>query len=148
MPKCLFYWVRDLPCTLSQQWGKHTDTHTNINVYIHNNHTESHNKTWCQNRCLLWMALASSNTVRSLGVNFDCPSVCIWNTVFFHVCNILKLKTSWCWKTSSCTSNNSLLSCTPKSSLKSLQFDLKNAAARVLTGSRERDYISPILAPC
>uniref|UniRef100_A0A3P8N6V8 Ninjurin 1 n=1 Tax=Astatotilapia calliptera TaxID=8154 RepID=A0A3P8N6V8_ASTCA len=40
---------------------------------------------------------------------------------------------------------NSLLSGCPKNSLKSLQL-IQNAAARVLTGTRKREQISPVLA--
>ncbi len=41
--------------------------------------------------------------------------------------------------------HNSLLSCCTKKSLKTLQL-IQNAPARVLTGTRKRDRISPVLA--
>uniref|UniRef100_A0A669CMS1 Reverse transcriptase domain-containing protein n=1 Tax=Oreochromis niloticus TaxID=8128 RepID=A0A669CMS1_ORENI len=107
------------------------------------------------------ITLASSNTVRNLGVIFDqdmsfnahIKQIC--KTAFFHLCNISKVrnilsqsdaeKLVHAFITSRLDYCNSLLSGCPKNSLKSLQL-IQNAAARVLTGTRKREQISPVLA--
>lgn len=107
------------------------------------------------------ITLASSNTVRNLGVIFDqdmsfnahIKQIC--KTAFFHLCNISKVrnilsqsdaeKLVHAFITSRLDDCNSLLSGSPKNSLKSLQL-IQNAAARVLTGTRKREQISPVLA--
>ncbi|XP_030580839.1 uncharacterized protein LOC115777144, partial [Archocentrus centrarchus] len=107
------------------------------------------------------ITLASSNTERNLGVIFDqdmsfnahIKQIC--RTAFLHLRNISKIrnilsqsdaeKLIHAFITSRVDYCNSLLSGCPKSSLKSLQL-IQNAAARVLTGTRKREQISPILA--
>ncbi|PME06503.1 hypothetical protein A8A06_07420 [Escherichia coli] len=107
------------------------------------------------------ITLASSDTVRNLGVIFDqdmsfnahIKQIC--RTAFYHLRNIAKIrnilsqsdaeKLVHAFITSSLDYCNSFLSGCSKSSLKSLQL-IQNAAARVLTGTRKRDHISPILA--
>ncbi|XP_051799606.1 uncharacterized protein LOC127532288 [Acanthochromis polyacanthus] len=107
------------------------------------------------------ITLASSTTVRNLGVIFDqdmsfnshIKQVC--RTSFFHLRNIVKIrnilsqsdaeKLVHAFVTSRLDYCNSLLSGCPNSSLKHLQL-IQNAAARVLTGVSKRDHISPILA--
>uniref|UniRef100_A0A669DD67 Pyrin domain-containing protein n=1 Tax=Oreochromis niloticus TaxID=8128 RepID=A0A669DD67_ORENI len=107
------------------------------------------------------ITLASSNTVRNLGVIFDqdmsfnahIKQIC--KTAFFHLRNISKVrnilsqsdaeKLVHAFITSRLDYCNSLLSGCPKNSLKSLQL-IQNAAARVLTGTRKREHISPVLA--
>uniref|UniRef100_A0A669DT12 Reverse transcriptase domain-containing protein n=1 Tax=Oreochromis niloticus TaxID=8128 RepID=A0A669DT12_ORENI len=107
------------------------------------------------------ITLASSNAVRNLGVIFDqdmsfnahIKQIC--KTAFFHLCNISKIrnilsqsdaeKLVHAFITSRLDYCNSLLSGCPKNSLKSLQL-IQNAAARVLTGTRKREQISPVLA--
>ncbi|XP_025758871.1 uncharacterized protein LOC112843875, partial [Oreochromis niloticus] len=107
------------------------------------------------------ITLASSNTVRNLGVIFDqdmsfnahIKQIC--KTAFFHLRNISKIrnilsqsdaeKLVHAFITSRLDYCNSLLSGCPKNSLKSLQL-IQNAAARVLTGTRKREHISPVLA--
>ena len=107
------------------------------------------------------ITLASSNAVRNLGVIFDqdmsfnahIKQIC--KTDFFHLCNISKVrnilsqsdaeKLVHAFITSRLDYCNSLLSGSPKNSLRSLQL-IQNAAARVLTGTRKREHISPVLA--
>ena len=107
------------------------------------------------------ITLASSNTVRNLGVIFDqdmsfnahIKQIC--KTAFFHLRNISKIrnilsqsdaeKLVHAFITSRLDYCNSLLSGSPKNSLRSLQL-IQNAAARVLTGTRKREHISPVLA--
>ena len=105
--------------------------------------------------------LASSSTVRNLGVIFD-PDMSfnshikqLSRTAFFHLRNIAKIRPILSQKdaeklvhafvTSRLDYCNSLLSGCPNKSLKSLQL-IQNAAARVLTRTRMREHISPILA--
>ncbi|XP_051234107.1 galanin receptor type 1b isoform X2 [Dicentrarchus labrax] len=105
--------------------------------------------------------LASSTTVRNLGVIFD--QDLSFNshikqtsrTAFFHLRNIRKIrhilsqtdaeKLIHAFVTSRLDYCNSLLSGCPNKSIKTLQL-IQNAAARVLTGTRKRDHISPVLA--
>uniref|UniRef100_A0A669C4E4 Reverse transcriptase domain-containing protein n=1 Tax=Oreochromis niloticus TaxID=8128 RepID=A0A669C4E4_ORENI len=107
------------------------------------------------------ITLASSNAVRNLGVIFDqdmsfnahIKQIC--KTAFFRLRNISKIrniltrsdakKVVHAFITSRLDYCNSLLSGSPKNSLKSLQL-IQNAAARVLTGTRKREQISPVLA--
>ncbi|XP_071350987.1 uncharacterized protein [Trachinotus anak] len=107
------------------------------------------------------ITLASSATVRNLGVIFDQDLSFtshikqVSRTAFFHLRNIAKIRPILCLKdaeklvhafvTSRLDYCNSLLSGCPKNSVKSLQL-IQNAAARVLTGTRKRDHISPMLA--
>ncbi|XP_054865229.1 uncharacterized protein LOC129348587 [Amphiprion ocellaris] len=106
------------------------------------------------------ITLASSTTVRNLGVIFDqdmsfnshIKQIC--RTSFFHLRNIVKIrnilsqsdaeKLVHAFVTSRLDYCNSLLSGCPNSSLKHLQL-IQNAAARVLTIVSKRDHISPIL---
>ena len=107
------------------------------------------------------ITLASSTTVRNLGVIFD--QDLSFNshikqtsrTAFFHLRNITKIrrilsktdaeKLIHAFVTSRLDYCNSLLSGCPNKSIKTLQL-IQNAAARVLTGTRKRDHISPVLA--
>ncbi|KAK0137188.1 ATP-binding cassette sub-family G member 5 [Merluccius polli] len=102
-----------------------------------------------------------STTVRNLGVIFD--QDLSFNshikqtsrTAFFHLRNITKIrrilsktdaeKLIHAFVTSRLDYCNSLLSGCPNKSIKTLQL-IQNAAARVLTGTRKRDHISPVLA--
>ena len=107
------------------------------------------------------IALASNETVRNLGVIFD-PDLSfdshlkqISRTAFFHLRNISKIRHVLSQKdaetlvhafvTSRLDYCNSLLSGSSSKSLKTLQL-VQNAAARVLTRTRKRDHISPVLA--
>ncbi|MDW1542860.1 reverse transcriptase family protein [Vibrio sp. YT-17] len=107
------------------------------------------------------IALASSTTVRNLGVTFD--QDLSFNshlkqtsrTAFFHLRNIAKIrpiltrkdaeKLVHAFVTSRLDYCNSLLSGSSSKSLKTLQL-IQNAAARVLTGTKKQDHISPVLA--
>ena len=107
------------------------------------------------------ITLASSTTVRNLGVIFD--QDLSFNshikqtsrTAFFHLRNVTKIrrilsktdaeKLIHAFVTSRLDYCNSLLSGCPNKSIKTLQL-IQNAAARVLTGTRIRDHISPVLA--
>ena len=107
------------------------------------------------------ITLASSTTVRNLGVIFD--QDLSFNshieqtsrTAFFHLHNITKIrlilsktdaeKLIHTFVTSRLDYCNSLLLGCPNKSIKTLQL-IQNAAARVLTGTRKRDHISPVLA--
>ena len=104
--------------------------------------------------------LASSSTVRNLGVIFDQDMSFnsqnkLKKTAFFHLRNIAKIrhilsqndaeKLVHAFVTSRLDYCNSLLSGCSNKSLKTLQL-VQNAAARVLTRTRKRDHISPILA--
>ncbi len=107
------------------------------------------------------IALASSTTVRNLGVIFDQDMSFnshikqISRTAFFHLRNIAKIrnilskndaeKLVHAFVTSRLDYCNSLLSGSSKKSIKTLQL-IQNAAARVLTGTSKRDHISPVLA--
>ena len=105
--------------------------------------------------------LASSTTVKNLGVIFDQDMSFnshikqMSRTAFFHLRNIAKIRHILSLKdaetvihafvTSRLDYCNSLLSGCSKKSLKTLQL-VQNAAARVLTGTKKRDHISPVLA--
>uniref|UniRef100_A0A8P4K2R3 Reverse transcriptase domain-containing protein n=1 Tax=Dicentrarchus labrax TaxID=13489 RepID=A0A8P4K2R3_DICLA len=105
--------------------------------------------------------LASSTTVRNLGVifgqdlSFNSHIKQTSRTAFFHLRNIRKIrhilsqtdaeKLIHAFVTSRLDYCNSLLSGCPNKSIKTLQL-IQNAAARVLTGTRKRDHISPVLA--
>lgn len=107
------------------------------------------------------ISLASSTTVRNLGVLFDQDMSFtshirqISRTAFFHLRNIAKIrhilsqnnaeKLVHAFVTSRLDYCNSLLSGCSNKSLKTLQL-VQNAAARVLTRTRKRDHISPVLA--
>ena len=107
------------------------------------------------------IALASSATVRNLGVIFDQDMSFnshikqISRTAFFHLSNIAEIRHILCQKdaeklvhafvTSRLDYCNSLLSGCSNKSLKTLQL-IQNAAARLLTRTRKRDHISPVLA--
>ena len=107
------------------------------------------------------ITLASSTTVRNLGVIFDQDMSFSYHikqisrTAFFHLRNIAKIrhilpqedaeKLVHAFVTSRLDYCNSLLSGCPNKTLKTLQL-VQNAAARVLTKTRKRDHISPILA--
>ncbi|XP_053301931.1 uncharacterized protein LOC128460693, partial [Pleuronectes platessa] len=107
------------------------------------------------------IALASNKTVRNLGVIFD-PDLSfnshlkqISRTAFFHLRNISKIRHVLSQKdaeklvhafiTSRLDYCNSLLSGFSNKSLKTLQL-VQNAAARVLTRTKRREHISPVLA--
>ena len=106
------------------------------------------------------ITLASSTTVRNLGVIFDQDLSFNYHikqtsmTAFFHLRNIAKIrhilsqndaeKLVHAFVTSRLDYCNSLLSGCPNKSLKTLQL-VQNAAARVLTKTRKRDHITPIL---
>ncbi|XP_029998146.1 uncharacterized protein LOC115424892, partial [Sphaeramia orbicularis] len=106
------------------------------------------------------VGVASSTTVRNLGVQFD-PDLSFkphmnqaCRTAFFHLRNIDKIrnilskndaeKLVHAFVTSRLDYCNSLLVACPKSSLKSFQL-VQNAAARLLTGTNRRDHITPVL---
>ncbi|XP_028454707.1 uncharacterized protein LOC114569086, partial [Perca flavescens] len=107
------------------------------------------------------IALASSTTVRNLGVIFDQDISFNANlkqtsrTAFFHLRNIAKIrnilsqndaeKLVHAFVTSRLDYCNSLLSGCSNKSLKTLQL-IQNAAARVLTRTKKRDHVSPVLA--
>ena len=107
------------------------------------------------------IALASNETVRNLGVIFD-PDLSfdlhlkqISRTAFFHLRNISKIrnllnqkdaeKLVHAFVTSRLDYCNSLLSGSSRKSLKTLQL-VQNAAARVLTRTKKREHITPVLA--
>uniref|UniRef100_A0A8D3CNL5 Reverse transcriptase domain-containing protein n=1 Tax=Scophthalmus maximus TaxID=52904 RepID=A0A8D3CNL5_SCOMX len=106
------------------------------------------------------ITLASSSTVRNLGVTFDQDMSFdshikqVSRTAFFHLRNIKNIRNILSQKdaeklvhafvTSRLDYCNSLLLGCPNKSVKSLQL-IQNAAARVLTGTRKRDHISPVL---
>ncbi|XP_075329020.1 uncharacterized protein LOC142388045 [Odontesthes bonariensis] len=107
------------------------------------------------------ISLASSSTVRNLGVifdqnlSFDSHIKQVSRTAFFHLHNIVKIrnilsqsdaeKLIHAFVTSRLDYCNSLLLSCPTYSLKSLQL-IQNAAARVLMRTNRRDHISPALA--
>lgn len=107
------------------------------------------------------IALTSNTTVRNLGVIFDQdlsfdPYIKqTTRTAFFHLRNIAKIrhilsqkdaeKLVHAFVTSRLDYCNSLLSGISNKSIKSLQL-IQNSAARVLTKTRKRDHISPVLA--
>ena len=107
------------------------------------------------------ITLASSSTVKNLGVVFDQDLSFnvhikqILRPAFFHLRNIAKIrrivsqadaeKLVHAFVTSRLDYCNSLLSGCSNKSLRTLQL-IQNAAARVLTGTKIRDHISPILA--
>ena len=107
------------------------------------------------------IALASNETVRNLGVIFD-PDLSfdlhlkqISRTAFFHLRNISKIRNVLTQKdaeklvhafvTSRLDYCNSLLSGSSRKSLKTLQL-VQNAAARVLTRTKKKGHITPVLA--
>ena len=106
-------------------------------------------------------ALASSTTVRNLGVIFDQKLSFNWyvkqisRTVFFHLRNIAKIwhilsqedaeKLVNAFVTSRLDNCNSLFSGCLNKILRTLQLT-KNAAAHILTRFNIRDHISPTLA--
>ena len=107
------------------------------------------------------IALASNETVRNLGVIFD-PDLSfdlhlkqISRTAFFHLRNISKIRNVLTQKdaeklvnafvTSRLDYCNSLLSGSSRKSLKTLQL-VQNAAACVLTRTKKREHITPVLA--
>ena len=105
--------------------------------------------------------MASSSTVRNLGVtfdqemSFDSHIKLISRTAFFHLRNIMKIrnilslqdaeKLVHAFVTSRLDYCNSLLSGCSNKSVRTLQL-IQNAAAPVLTGTRKRDHITPVLA--
>ena len=106
------------------------------------------------------ITLASSTTVRNLGVVFDQDlsfnsHIKQTSRTFFHLRNITKIrripsktdaeKLIHAFVTSRLDYCNSLLSGCPNKSIKTLQL-IQNAAAWVLTRTRKRDHISPVLA--
>ncbi|XP_072251171.1 uncharacterized protein [Leuresthes tenuis] len=107
------------------------------------------------------ISLASSSTVRNLGVifdqnlSFDAHIKLVSRTAFFHLRNIAKIrnilsqgdaeKLVHAFVTSRLDYCNSLLLGCPTYSLKSLQL-IQNAAARVLMRTNRRDHVSPVLA--
>ncbi|XP_074496841.1 uncharacterized protein LOC141770891 [Sebastes fasciatus] len=107
------------------------------------------------------IALASSTTVRNLGVvfhqdmSFNSHIKQTSRTAFFHLRNIAKIRHILCqndaeklvhaFVTSRLDYCNSLLSGCSNKSLKTLQL-IQNAAARVLTRTRKIDHITPVLA--
>ncbi|XP_028454539.1 uncharacterized protein LOC114568999, partial [Perca flavescens] len=107
------------------------------------------------------ITLASSTAVRNLGVIFDQDisfNAHLKQTsriAFFHLRNIAKIRNILCqndaeklvhaFVTSRLDYCNSLLSGCPNKSIKTLQL-IQNAAARVLTRTKRRDHISPVLA--
>ncbi|XP_068609656.1 uncharacterized protein, partial [Brachionichthys hirsutus] len=107
------------------------------------------------------VSVSTSTTAKNLGVIFDqdlsfqSQIKHISRTAFFHLRNISKVrhlltrkdaeKIVHAFVTSRLDYCNSLLSGCPKKSIKHLQL-IQNAAARVLTGTRLREHISPVLA--
>ena len=107
------------------------------------------------------ITMASSSTVRNLGVtfdqemSFDSHIKLISRTAFFHLRNTIKIryilslqdaeKLMNAFATSRLDYCNSLLSGCSNKSVRTLQL-IQNAAARVLTGTRKRDNITPVLA--
>ena len=107
------------------------------------------------------ISLASSSTVRSLGVifnqnlSFDSHIKQVSRTAFFHLRNIAKIrnilsqsdaeKLLHAFVTLRLDYCNSLLLGCPTYSLKSLHL-IQNAAARVLMRTNRRDHVSPVLA--
>lgn len=104
---------------------------------------------------------APTTTVRNLGVIFD-PDLSfdahirqVCKTAFFHLRSIMKIRNILSLKdaeklvhafiTSRLDYCNSVLSGCSKKSLRSLQL-VQNAAARVLTGTRKREHITPVLS--
>uniref|UniRef100_A0A8C5G3G3 Reverse transcriptase domain-containing protein n=1 Tax=Gouania willdenowi TaxID=441366 RepID=A0A8C5G3G3_GOUWI len=118
-------------------------------------------ETYASLTALDGITLAQSTTVRNLGVLFD--QDLSFNshikqtsrTAFFHLRNIAKIrsilsqgdaeKLVHAFVTSRLDYCNSLLAGCPSKSLKTLQL-VQNAAARVLTKTRRRDHITPVLA--
>ena len=114
-----------------------------------------------ENFTLDGITLASKATVMNLGVTFDQDLSFnshikrISKNAFFHLRNIAKVrhilsqndaeKLVHAFVTSRLDYCNSLLSGCPRKSLKCLQL-VQNAAARVLTGTKRRDHITPSLA--
>jgi len=107
------------------------------------------------------ISLASNTTVKNLGVIFDRDLSFnshvkqISRIAFFHLRNISKIrhilsqkdaeKLVHAFVTSRLDYCNSLLSGCSNKSLKSLQL-IQNAAARVLTKTKKRDHMTPVLA--
>uniref|UniRef100_A0A8C5DKA4 Reverse transcriptase domain-containing protein n=1 Tax=Gouania willdenowi TaxID=441366 RepID=A0A8C5DKA4_GOUWI len=118
-------------------------------------------ETYASLTALDGITLAQSTTVINLGVLFD--QDLSFNshikqtsrTAFFHLRNIAKIrsilsqgdaeKLVHAFVTSRLDYCNSLLAGCPSKSLKTLQL-VQNAAARVLTKTRRRDHITPVLA--
>lgn len=102
-----------------------------------------------------------SSTVRNLGVTFDQDLTFnshiqnVGRSAFFHLRNIAKIRGFLSFKdaekiihafvTSRLDYCNSVLAGCPNSSLRTLQL-IQNSAARLLTGTRRRQHITPILA--
>ena len=107
------------------------------------------------------IALASSSSVKNLGVVFDQDMSFISHikqtsrSAYFHLRNIAKIrhilsqndaeKLVHAFVTSRLDYCNSLLSGCSNKSIKTLQL-IQNAAARLLTRTRKREHISPVLA--
>ena len=107
------------------------------------------------------ISLATKNTAKNLGVLFDndlsfssqIKQVC--RTAYFHLRNIAKIRHILSQKdaeilvhafvTSRLDYCNSLLSGCSARSLKSLQL-VQNSAARILTHTKKREHITPVLA--
>ena len=105
--------------------------------------------------------LNSSSTVRNLGVLFDqdlsfkahMNQTC--RSAFFHLRNISRIrnllsksdaeKVIHAFVTSRIDYCNSVLAGCPKSSLKTLQL-VQNTAARILTGTKRQEHITPVLS--
>ena len=106
------------------------------------------------------VSVASSSTVKNLGVVFDqdlsfaahINQAC--RTAYFHLRNIAKIrnilskndaeKLVHAFVTSRLDYCNALLAACPKSTIKSFQL-VQNTAARILTGTRRTEHISPVL---
>ena len=106
------------------------------------------------------VSISFSSTVRNLGVTFDqdlnfkahINQAC--RTAYFHLRNIAKIrnilskndaeKLIHAFVSSRLDYCNSLLAACPKSSLKSFQL-VQNAAARLLTRTKRREHITPVL---
>lgn len=106
------------------------------------------------------VSVTPSSTVKNLGVVFDqdlsfkahISQAC--KTAYFHLRNIAKIrnilsnsdaeKLIHAFVTSRLDYCNSLLAACPKSTLRNLQL-VQNAAARILTGTKRREHISPVL---
>jgi hypothetical protein len=106
------------------------------------------------------MILSTSSTVKNLGVLFDqdlsfkahINQAC--KTAFFHLRNIAKIrnilpksdaeKLIHAFVSSRLDYCNCLLAACPKSSLRSFQL-VQNAAARLLTRTKRREHITPVL---
>ena len=109
---------------------------------------------------ILGFDILSSSSARNIGVIFDkklsleCHITAVCKSCFFHIHNIWKIR-KWLSVTacetlvhafisSKLDFCNSLLYGLPKSSINKLQR-VQNAAARLISFSRKRDHITPIL---